>query len=35
VLNQDQARLASGAAIRLYAPMGDRLVSAPASATAH
>ncbi|WP_175731442.1 sugar ABC transporter [Burkholderia ambifaria] len=35
VLDQDQARLASGTAIRLYAPMGDRLVSAPASATAH
>jgi hypothetical protein len=35
VLDPDQARLASGTAIRLYAPMGDRLVSARASATAH
>ncbi|AFQ49845.1 hypothetical protein [Burkholderia cepacia] len=34
-LDHDQARLASGAsgaALRLYAPMGDRLVSTPASA---
>ncbi|WP_321788075.1 sugar ABC transporter [Burkholderia pyrrocinia] len=38
VLTHDQARLASGpsdAAIRLYAPMGDQLVSAPAPASAH
>ncbi|RQR25519.1 sugar ABC transporter [Burkholderia sp. Bp9143] len=34
VLDRDQARLASGTATRRYAPMGDRLVSTPPSATA-
>ncbi|RQZ11509.1 sugar ABC transporter [Burkholderia sp. Bp9031] len=34
VLDRAQARLASGAAIRLYAPMGAQLVSTPAAAAA-
>ncbi|WP_063552140.1 hypothetical protein [Burkholderia territorii] len=34
VLTRDQARLGSKDEIRLYAPMGDRLVSTPTSATA-